>query len=270
MKKYILMVSVLLVLLCPSKGLAESESLLSLEELAIQVMPEYTYHPNDKEKDHVPLLIGYQGTMVNNSDQPQTGKIEIPLPMKENDFRIGYVADYSSDLSKAYEIEYTIDPEKETISWATSEEIGPRERYKFVIEFYSESINVKKDQKTLQYKFNSFADIDLVDVIFTTPNNAEKVKITPTPSEKENHGDEKNTYSYLFQHVKAGEEKVFTLTYVRSELKPTSELMKTHTMDEKDNKSNGLAVGAFSGVSVLSVSALTFLLRKRKRAGTKA
>ncbi|WP_066258282.1 hypothetical protein [Neobacillus drentensis] len=264
MNKYILIVSILLAFMFPSNTLAENESLLSLEELSIQVMPEYTYHPNDKQKDHVPLLIGYQGSMVNNTDHPQIGKIEIPLPMKEKDFRIGYVADYSNDLSKAYEIEYIIDPVKGTISWTTSEEIGPKERYKFVIEYYSESIKVKRDLKTLQYKFKSFADIDLVNVIFTTPDKVEKVKITPIPSEKDNHGDEKNTYSYLFQHVKAGEEKNFTLTYERSESKPTSELMNSQTKKIKDEKSNRLAIGAFSGISVLSVGALLFLIRKRK------
>jgi hypothetical protein len=264
MKKYIMMVSIFLAFMFPSKPLAQNEGLLSLEELSIQVMPEYTYHPNDKKRDHVPLLIGYQGSMVNNTDQPQTGKIEIPLPMKEKGFRIGYVADYSSDLSKAYEIKYTIDPKKGTISWTTSEKIRPKERYKFVIEFFSESIKVNKDLKTLRYKFISFADIDLVDVTFTMPNKAEKVKITPIPSEKDNHGDEKNTYSYLFQQVTAGEEKNFTLTYERSESKPTSELMNSQAEKKKDEQSNRLAIGAFSGISVLSVGALLFLVRKRK------
>jgi hypothetical protein len=265
MNKYIMIISIILAILFPAKSFAENRSILSVEELSIQVMPELAYHPNDKQKDHVPLLIGYQGSMVNNSDQPQTGKIEIPLPMKEKDFRIGYVADYSSDLSKAFEIEYIIDHEKETISWTTSEEIGPKERYKFVIEFYSDSLNVKKDRKSLQYKFKSFADIDLVNVTITPPSKAEKVKLSPAPSEKQNHGGGENTYSYLYQNVKEVEEKNFTITYVRSESKPTSELINSQTKEIKDKKSNSLAIGAFSGVSILSAGALTFLFRKRKR-----
>ncbi|MEH7502193.1 hypothetical protein V7152_09120 [Neobacillus drentensis] len=267
MKKYLLIVSVILAFMCPSNSFAENESILSLEELSIQVMPEFAYHPNDKQKNNVPLLIGYQGSMVNNSDQPQTGKIEIPLPMKEKDFRIGYVADYSSDLSKSYEIEYIIDPEKGTISWTTSEEIGPKERYKFVIEFYVDSINVKKEMKSLQYQFISFADIELVNVTFTEPSDAKNVKLTPAPAEKGNHGGKENTYSYLFQNVKAGEVKNFTLTYLRSESKPASELLNVQNIDieTKEKKATNLAIGAFSGIGVLSVGTLTYLIRKRKR-----
>jgi len=136
MKKYIIIFGMILAFLNPSKSFAETENILSMEELSIHVMPEYAYHPNDQKKEHAPLLIGYQGSMVNNSDQPQKGQIEIPLPIEEKNFRVGYVADYSSDLQKTYEIEYVIDREKGTISWTTSEEIAPKERYKFVIEFY--------------------------------------------------------------------------------------------------------------------------------------
>ena len=267
MNKYILIFSILFAFMCPSPSFAESKSILSMEELSIQVMPEFAYHPNDKEKDHPPLLIGYQGSILNNSAQPQKGKIEIPLPMEKKNFRIGYVADYSGDLSKAYEIEYIIDPEKGTISWTTSEEIGPNERYKFVIEFYSDSIDTTKEKKSLQYQFKSFTDIELVSVTFTKPKKAEKVKISPAPADKQNHGNEENTYSYLFHDVKAGEVKNFVLNYVRSESKPASELMNEQTVDVEinDKKSDRIAIGAFSGIGVLSAGALTILLSKRKR-----
>jgi hypothetical protein len=267
MNKYIVIVSIIFACMFPSMSFAESKSILIMEELSIQVMPEFAYHPNDNKKEHPPLLIGYQGSMVNNSDHPQKGKIEIPLPMEKENFRIGYVADYSSNFSKAYEIEYIIDPEKGTISWTTSEEIKPNERYKFVIEFYSDSIETNKEKKSLQYEFKSFADIELVSLTFTQPQKAKKVKITPAPEEKQNHGIEENTYSYLYHQVKAGDVKNFVLTYVRSESKPVTELMNNETMDVDVNekKSNRFAIGAFSGIGVLSAGAITILLRKRKR-----
>jgi hypothetical protein len=207
--------------------------------------------------------------MVNNSDQPQKGQIEIPLPMKEENFRIGFVADYSSDLKNTYEIEYVIDREKGTISWTTSEEIGPKERYKFIIEYYTDSLKVNKEKKSLSYQFKSFADIGLVNITFTQPSKAKKMKISPAPKEGQNHGDGENTFSYLFQGVKAGEEKSFTLKYERSETKLSTELINAQKSDDKKEKKNkkstSLAIGAFSGVSVLSVGALTILIRNRKR-----
>ncbi|MFJ7729521.1 hypothetical protein ACIQXV_25795 [Neobacillus sp. NPDC097160] len=267
MKKYLLIFSIVFTILYPATSFAENNPILSMEELTIQVMPEYAYHPNDQKKDHAPLLIGYQGSMVNNTVQPQKGQIEIPLPMEEKNFRIGYVADYSSDLRKSYEIEYVIDREKGTISWTTSEEIAPKERYKFVIEFYSDSLKVKKEKKSLSYQFKSFADIGLVNVSFTEPSKAKKLKLTPAPEEKQNHGGGDNTFSYLFQDVKAGEEKKFTLTYERSETKPTTELTNNKNsgdLKEDNKKSTSLAVGAFSGISVLAAGALTVIIRNRK------
>jgi hypothetical protein len=144
MKKFLFNINIflcLLLLLHPSITAGEeNQNILKMEELSIKVMPEFAYHPNDVTKEHPPLLIGYQGTMRNQSAQPQKGQIEIPLPMTDKNFRIGYVADYSSDLSKVYEIEYILDQEKETISWTTSEDIQPNDVYKFVIEFYTDTI----------------------------------------------------------------------------------------------------------------------------------
>jgi hypothetical protein len=70
-----------LLLLVPLIAAAEEKSdTLRMEELAIQVMPEFANHPKDKEKGQPPLLIGYQGTLINHTNQPQKGRIEIPLP----------------------------------------------------------------------------------------------------------------------------------------------------------------------------------------------
>lgn len=269
MKKYLLFLSVILVFTFPSISFAKEQSVLSLEELSIHIMPEYTYHPLDQEKDHPPLLIGYQGSMVNNSQAAQKGQIEIPLPMKEKNFRIGYVADYSSNLSKAHEIEYVIDREKGTISWTTSEEIGPNERYKFVIEFFTDGLGVKEDWKTLDYQFKSFADIGLLHISFTKPEKAKNLKLSPAPEKKQNHADGDQSVSYLFQNVKAGEEKVFNMKYERTETKPTTELTKPENIDEKkaEKSSTDLAIGAISGVSILLIGALLIIFKRRKLPG---
>ncbi|MFC4801149.1 hypothetical protein ACFPA1_17520 [Neobacillus sp. GCM10023253] len=264
MKKIMLIIGILFIIVSPSTCYAEEEqNIFSLEELTIQVMPEFAFHPNDKEKDHPPLLIGYHGTMVNDSDQAQIGQIEIPLPMNEKGFRIGYVADYSADLKQVYEMEYRINRERGTISWTTSQEIGPHERYKFVIEFYTNSLNVNNDKKFLSYRFKSFVDIGLVNVNFTKPSKAKKMKLTPAPKEQ-SHADGEEKFAYHFQDVKAGDEKSFNLQYERSETKSVMELSKTDgRMEEKT--SNNLALGAFGGISLLSAAALTVLIRKRNK-----
>lgn len=239
-----------------------------MEELSIKVMPEFAYHPNDKTREQPPLLIGYQGTMLNHSDQPQKGQIELPLPTKDKNFRIGYVADYSNDLSKVYELEYIIHQEKGTITWSTSEEIQPNDVYKFVVEFYTDTIIDEKEKKTVSFKFKSFTDIGLFNVTFLQPLKAKKVELIPAPDEKKTHADEEGVTSYNFQGLKTGEEKSFTLTYQRSETKPSVELIEQQEQSiekvEPNRNPAFLSIAAVSGVGLLAAGAFTFFI-KRKR-----
>ncbi len=273
MKKLLLNINILLcflLLLNPSNIAGEeNQNVLTMEELSIKIMPEFAYHPNDDKKEHPPLLIGYQGTMRNLSEQPQKGQIKLPLPMEEKNFRIGYVADYSSDLSKVYEIEYIIDREKGTISWATSEEIQPNDVYKFVVEFYIDTIKVEKEKKTMSYHFKSFTDIGLFNVSFIEPLKAKKVKLNPAAEKKNTHIDEEGVHSYFIQGLKAGEEKVFTLTYEREEKTPTVEMMEKQEQQPMDTLENKkipviLSIAAVSGIGLLAAGAFAILM-KRKR-----
>jgi hypothetical protein len=274
MKKILLNINIFLcflLLVNPSITAGEeNHNILTMEELSIKVMPEFAYHPNDNQKEHPPLLIGYQGTMRNLSEQPQKGKIELPLPVEQKNFRIGYAADYSSDLSKVYEIEYIIDQEKGTISWTTSEEIQPNDVYKFVVEYYTDTILVEKEKKTLSYQFKSFTDIGLLNLSFTEPLQAEKVVLNPAPEEKKTHSDEEGVYSYFFQGIKAGEEKSFTLTYERNETKPTVEMLETKEQPpvdtvENEKKPAVLSIAAVSGAGVLAAGAFTYLAKRKRR-----
>lgn len=274
MKKLLLNINIILcflLLINPSITAGEEiQDILTMEELSIKVMPEFAYHPNDEKKEHPPLLIGYQGTMRNLSDQPQKGQIELPLPMKEKNFRIGYVADYSSDLSKVYEIEYIIDQENETISWTTSEEIQPNDVYKFVVEFYTDTIRMEKEKKSLSYQFKSFTNIGLLTISFIEPLQAKQVVLNPAPEEKKTHADEKGVYSYFFQGIKAGEEKSFSLTYERNAAKPTIEMMETQEQPPIDTVGNGknpaiLSIAAVSGAGILAAGVFIYLAKRKRR-----
>ncbi|MEH7250052.1 hypothetical protein V7114_25200 [Neobacillus niacini] len=271
MKKLWFIFSILLILNPALTAAQENENILKMQELSIKVMPEFTYHPNDVNKENPPLLIGYQGTMLNQSEEPQKGQIEIPLPMEDKNFRIGYVADYSSDLSKVYEIEYTINQEKGTLSWITSEEIQPNDIYKFVVEFYTDTIKVEKEKKSVAFQFKSFTDVGLFNVSLIQPLQAKNIELNPAPEEKKTHADEEGVYSYNFQGLKAGEEKSFELSYDRTETKTTIELMEKQEqqpVEKVENKKNSsvLSIAAVSGAGLLFAGAFTlFLKRNRKK-----
>lgn len=271
LKKILIQINILLCLLLLGPNMAgaeENQSILKMEELSIKVMPELAYHPNDVKKETPSLLIGYQGSMRNLSEQPQKGQIELHLPMEEKNFRIGYVADYSSDLSKVYELEYIIDQENGTISWTTSEEIQPNEVYKLVIEFYTDNIAVENEKKSVAYQFKSYTDIGLVNISFIQPLKAKKVVLNPAPEEKTSHGDEEGVYSYFFQGMKAGEEKSFTLTYERTETKSTVELMEKQAKQPIEKAANEkgpviLSIAAASGAGLLAAGGVTYFYKRK-------
>jgi hypothetical protein len=276
MRKLLVLTSLFLGLLLffPSSLKAETTSpVLSMEELSIQVMPEYAHHPKDKEKEAPPLLIGLHGTFMNKSDQPQKGKIEIPLPLKAKGFRIGYIADYNRDQTNMYEIEYEIDQRKGTVSWTTSEEIPPGELYKFVIEYYTNEIKVDKKEHTLSYKFQSFADIGMLRILFLEPLKTDGFSLTPAAESHQENGYGMNMFMYQYQNVKPNETKEIELKYERSETKTTMDIMnemgnKTVSqgpIEKNDPLPLGFIIGIIGGISAIGALAIVFFLQRRKR-----
>jgi hypothetical protein len=251
-----------------------SDSPLKMEELAIQVMPEYSYHPKDTKKNHPPLLIGYQGTFINTSNEAQKGMLKIPIPTNLKDIQIGFVADYSSDLSEMYEIEYDFDKKEGTITWKTTNDIQPGDLYKFVIEFYSNEITENANSKSFEYTFKSFSDIGLVNITFLEPLKTESTVLNPAPETHQENPYGMNMFMYQVQGMKKGDEKSFQLTYKRSSSKTTVELMnqidpnqEEKPVEPKKVESTELfkvvaGVGAFCLISALL---LILFLKNKKR-----
>lgn len=276
--KRIVSTILIFIFVLPLNTIAERiDSPLKLEELAIQVMPEYSYHPKDTKKNHPPLLIGYQGTFLNDSDKAQKGKIEIPLPKGLTDVEIGFVADYSSDLSEMYEIEYELNKDRRTVVWETTKNILPGDLYKFVIEFYSNDIKVKSDSKSLDYMFESFADIDLVNITFLEPLKTESTKIIPAPESHQENPYGMNMFMYQITGMKIGDQKTYELNYNRSSEKTTVELMNQIDSNQEEKpvqpkkvESNELymVIGGVGAFSLISALLLTLILKNKKRLHT--
>jgi len=258
----------------PTIGSAKNtENPLQMEELTIQVMPEFAYHPDDKKQNHPPLLVGYHGALINNSDQPQKGQIEFPLPTDEKNFKLGFVADYSKDLSEMNEIEYELNKETGTISWTTSDEIQPQELYRFVIEYYTDSIQPGKDHNTLEYQFKSHFDIGMMNLIFVEPLNTESFKLEPEAESHQKNSYNMNMFIYLSQGMKPGDEKKIKLEYVRAEERTTGEIMddmaganskQGSTTTNDDSIPVWMIASVLGGGTVAIAGLLIFILRKKR------
>lgn len=254
-------------------GAETKENVLKMEELSIQIMPEFAHHPDDKEQKHSPLLIGYHGTFMNNSDQAQKGLIEIPLPMEAENFRIGFVADYSSDLSQMNEIEYELNKERGTISWETSNEIQSQELYKFVVEFYTDEIADKNDSKHLTYSFETFTDIGMLNLLFVEPMKTDSFKLDPASDSHQKNTYGMNMFIYQLGSVKEGTEKTIELEYKRSTKSTTTEIMNemqgvsNNKAAEKDNTTipTWMAATIVGSISLLLAVGLILFLKRNKK-----
>ncbi|MCM3665959.1 hypothetical protein M3204_16200 [Mesobacillus subterraneus] len=257
----------------PDAARADNTSgVLKMEELTVQVMPEYSYHPKDKKKKNPPLLVGYHGALKNNAEKAQKGQVVIPLPMDEKNFRIGYVADYSRDLTEMNEIEYELDKERGTIAWETSEEIQPQEIYKFVIEYYTDSVKEKEDTNTLTYNFKSFAEIGLLNLIFIEPLKTESFKLEPEAEQHQKNSYNMNMFLFQSQGMKSNEEKNIKLEYKRSETKTTAEIMEDMAGDSKkagtvkqneEKMSLWIVILVVGGISVSAAFVLLLVMKKK-------
>lgn len=271
---YITVLILSLLLMWQEITFAEEINPLQMEELTIQVLPEYTYHPKDKKQNQTPLLIGYHGTLKNNSDVSQKGKIEIPLPVKDDNFKIGFVADYSKDLKEMFEIEYELDEKAGIISWETSEEIAPKEMYKFVIEYYTDRIEETKEGNKLEYSFQSFADIRLMNLIFVEPLKTESFTLEPPAESHQKNSYNMNMFVYQVQGMNPGDVKSIQLEYNRADDRTTVEIMEemAGSSGEKAAVKNndeqipvGRTITVVGGVSVSAAAMLLLLLKKRSR-----
>lgn len=278
----LLMIGLLLAFPGMAKAEKAEKTSLKMEELTIQILPEYSYHPEDKEKNHPPLLVGYHGSLRNTTNQPQKGKISIPLPVQDKNFRIGFVGDYSKDLKEMYNIEYELDKKTGTITWETSEEIEPQGTYKFVIEYYTDSIQEdknKQSKKSLQYSFKNFADIGMVNFVFAEPLDTESFTLKPAAQSHQENSYGMNMFVYLEQGMKAGAKKEIQLQYVRDEERTSAEMM-----DEMAGGSQNGAAAAknqekmplmtillvVGGIAVVAASILLVILKKRSKKASEA
>ncbi|WP_052948698.1 hypothetical protein [Mesobacillus campisalis] len=256
---------------------AENAAPLQMEELTIQVMPEFAYHPKDKKQAHPPLLVGYHGSLKNNTGEPQKGQVELPLPIGDENFKIGFVADYSHDLTEMNEIQYELNKESGTISWTTSDEIQPQELYKFVIEYYTDSIKDEGEKNTLQYEFQSFSNIGLMNLIFVEPLKTDRFKLAPEAESHQKNSYNMNMFIYQSQGMKPGDTKAVSLEYVRGEEKTTGEIMEemagpsaaAGAATKNEEAVPVWMIGAIAGSVTAAAALLILFLKKRSAAPVK-
>jgi hypothetical protein len=183
------------------------------QDMQIQVMPEFDY-PADWPKDTPSLLVGQYGTFTNKSGQDYSGNIEIPVPAKDKNFEVNLVAEFPDVNKSEVQRPYEVNKDKGTISWKPGKAIKKDATYRYVIEYYTNSINVS-DQKSFNYQFTNQSDIGTLDIVFYAPMNATNIALEPKAqnTSKSDYGED--LYYYEYKNVKPGNTLNYSFTYTK-------------------------------------------------------
>lgn len=202
-------------------------------EMQIQVMPEFDY-PENWPKDTPSLLIGEYGTFTNKSGQDFDGKIEVAVPVSDKGFQAYLVAEFPEENQPEVQRPFDVDKERGTISWKPSKPIKNNESYRFVLEYYTSTVEVK-DQRSFTYDFTNPSQIETLDVIFYAPMNAEEISLNPKApnNSKSDYGEE--LFYYQYKNVKAGEKLTYSFSYKKEGFESTLDVINKQQPPKDEN-----------------------------------
>ncbi|GHH96951.1 hypothetical protein [Neobacillus kokaensis] len=195
-----------------------------IKEMQIQVMPEFDYPDDWPSRDIPALLVGEYGTIINKSGHDFDGKFEVSVPAKDKGFEAFLVAEFPEENKPEVQRPYDVDKENGIISWKPSKPIKKNESYKFVIEYYTETIDVK-DIKSFTYEFKNNSDIEQLEVIYYAPMNAKQIQMEPKAHESSKNEYGENLFFYQYKNIKAGRTLKYTFSYKKDGTESSMEVM---------------------------------------------
>ncbi|MEW9049676.1 MAG: hypothetical protein AB2392_00870 [Neobacillus sp.] len=204
-------------------------------ELQIQVMPEFDY-PEEWPENTPSLLIGKYGTFTNKSGQDFEGTIEIAVPTNDNGFEPYLVAEFPDENKPEVQRPFEVDTEKGVITWKPSKAIKKDESYRFVVEYYTSSVDVK-DNRSFTYEFSTAADVEALDVIFYAPINAEEITLEPIAPNKTKSDYGEELFYYQYKEVKAGDSYNYSFSYKKEGFESTLDAINQQQPPNDENHS---------------------------------
>ncbi|WML40519.1 hypothetical protein RCG19_02180 [Neobacillus sp. OS1-2] len=206
------------------------------KEMQVQVMPEFDYPEDWGTRDIPSLLVGQYGTITNKSGQDYEGKIEIPVPALEKGFEAYLVAEFPEENKPEVQRPYDVDKEKGIVTWKPAKAIKNNGTYKFVIEYYTKSIDVK-DKKSFTYQLVNNADIEQLDVVFYAPMAAKEIKLEPKAESNTKSEYDEELYYYQYKNVKAGDNLNYSFSYKKDGTESTMEAINKKQPPNDENHS---------------------------------
>ncbi|MEH7251186.1 hypothetical protein V7111_03585 [Neobacillus niacini] len=216
-------------------------------DMQLQVMPEFDY-PENWPKDTPSLLIGQYGTFTNKSGADFDGKIEIEVPANDNGFKAYLVAEFPEDNKPEVQRPFDVDKDKGVITWKPSKPIKKDESYRFVVEYYTSTVEVK-DDRSFTFEYSNPAEIGTFDVIFYSPMDAKEISLEPKApnNTKSEYGEE--LFYYQYKDVKIGESYKYSFSYQKDGYKSTLEAINEKQPPNDENHTGVSATDQIKGGS---------------------
>jgi len=133
--------------------MAGEDTHLVYEDLTIHLMPQYA-EPEEWETDEPTVLVGIHGTLVNESEEPFSNEIRIPLPYEEPGFQFSQAGEMQQE-EPIENVETTLEEASGEIVWQSDQVIEPGDYYHFLIEYY-----FIPEQKDISYKFSYLYELE--------------------------------------------------------------------------------------------------------------
>lgn len=172
------------------------QSQLKLEELYIQLLPEYE-NPRNWDKNKPNLLVSYSGSFYNSSPQEFNDYIYLPVPVNSHMFTLSMVCETEKGMIfLPYEIT------DQYVRWKPSRAIKSNETYPFLVEYYLDAI--KSDytgNKNFNYLFAPEFSVPTVYVDVFLPLHSEEHNLHPLPYDYFVINNGINVFSYIYNHV---------------------------------------------------------------------
>ncbi|CEG27820.1 hypothetical protein [Bacillus sp. B-jedd] len=215
------------------------------KEMQIQVMPEFDY-PENWPKEDPSLLVGLYGTIENKTGQDYAGKIEIPVPASEKNFQVYLVAEFPSADKPEVQRPFEVNKEQGTVSFTPEKPIKNNASYSFVVEYYSNPIEVK-EKKNFIYEYNAAADIETLDVIIYAPLKSTDIVLDPKPAntQKSEYGEQIAFYQQ--KTAKKGDSFKYNISYKKEGNASTLSMMDTSKKPNDENHNGTTATDQVTG-----------------------
>jgi len=232
------------------------------EELSIQVMPEFTT-PEGWTIGQPAVLIGYHGKLINQTGQSYSGAIEIPIPTKEENLTIGYLAQYPKQGDELIELEAEMNREMGIIRWQPTKPIEKGQSYEFIIEYY---FIPQKDEglTTFSYSFIPETKIEKANILIYQPYGASEFKIRPFTDYRSTNDYGVPIYIYQYENLAQDQKKEFKISYVKEGTATTLDYihqMQYGVNTQNEDQGDGLAlIGNVTIYLGLAISIYSFII----------